>query len=115
VIAMVVVLLSILFYVAFGIEGDAYLSSASVLLPFDTNVKFEVSAFNGCFKWYFFDSHNFGHDCSFPRRVGRSNLLNLRVLDEQCGLRVEIAYAKYQDAVPSRRETTWIEATVCLR
>jgi hypothetical protein len=49
---MIEVFFPIFFCIALGLEGDAYLSSASVLLPFDFNVKFEVSAFNGCFKWY---------------------------------------------------------------
>lgn len=106
---MTLILLCLLFYVAIAIEGDAYLSSASVLLPFDSNVKFEVSAFNGCFKWCVI--HTMKIVFMF-RRVGRSNLLTLNVLDEQCGLKVEISYSKFLEAFPTKRETTWIEATV---
>lgn len=60
---------------------DIAISTASVLLPPDPNVSFEVDAINGCFKWCASDqlsqSEVLNHYVAFPRTFGARHTIFL--------------------------------------
>eukprot|EP01130_Rhizamoeba_saxonica_P015755 TRINITY_DN711_c5_g1_i1.p1 TRINITY_DN711_c5_g1~~TRINITY_DN711_c5_g1_i1.p1 ORF type:complete len:1846 (-),score=382.32 TRINITY_DN711_c5_g1_i1:78-5615(-) len=72
-------------------DDEPRLSDVSILLPFGTDVVYNLEAFNGCFKW----------------KVMRDSVVDIDVLDS-CGLKVSLRNAWRTPT--SERISTWITA-----
>lgn len=86
-------------------EDEIRLSEASVLLPYNSRVKYQIQALNGCFTWYVLTKLRVG--TNFNRAVQRPSLLQFET-EEECGNKV--VFRSHSDTA-GPRQSTFLVAT----